>query len=105
MRNTDLFGPAAYEEGTKETLRPGSTSKLVMGSRVRTWGREAGGWSLLSLAILFFPLPVIPSLLLVAGLLILSSNHAWAGKLVRKGQERFPSLFRRKSEPIAAKAV
>jgi Putative transmembrane protein (PGPGW) len=76
-----------------------------MGSRVRTWGREAGGWSLLGLAILFFPLPLVPSLLLVAGLVVLSAEHVWAGKLLRKAQERFPSLTRKKAEPIAARAV
>jgi nitrogen fixation protein FixH len=77
----------------------------MMAPRVRTWGREASGWSLLGLAIIFFPLPIIPTVLLLSGLLILSANHAWAGKLVREAQEKFPSLFRKKSAPIAAKAV
>ena len=76
-----------------------------MGPRVRTWGREAGGWCLLGLAVLFFPLPFIPSLLLVAGLVILSTKHEWAGKLVRKVEEKLPSLSRKKAEPITAKAV
>jgi len=77
----------------------------MMAPRVRTWGREASGWSLLGLGIVFFPLPIIPTILLLSGLLILSTNHAWAGKLLREAQERFPSVFRKKSEPITAKAV
>jgi hypothetical protein len=77
----------------------------MMAPRVRTWGREASGWSLLALAIVFFPLPLIPTLLFLSGLLILSTNHEWAGKLLREVQERFPSLFRKKTEPIVAKAV
>jgi Putative transmembrane protein (PGPGW) len=56
----------------------------MMAMRVRTWGREAGGWSLLSLAIVFFPLPFVPSLLLLAGLLILSSRYAWAKHLLKR---------------------
>jgi putative transmembrane protein PGPGW len=62
----------------------------MMAVRVRTWGREAGGWGLLSLAIVFFPLPVVPTLLLIAGLLILSTKYAWAGYLLK----RVRSLFR-----------
>jgi nitrogen fixation protein FixH len=77
----------------------------MMAPRVRTWGREASGWSLLGLAIIFFPLPIIPTVLLLSGLLILSANHAWAGKLVHEAEEKFPSLFRKKSAPIPAKAV
>jgi hypothetical protein len=73
----------------------------MMGPRVRTWGREASGWSLLGLAIIFFPVPVVPSLLLVAGLAILSSKHTWAEKLVHKAQERFPSVFRKRTKPIS----
>jgi hypothetical protein len=73
----------------------------MMAPRVRVWGREAGGWSLLGLAVVFFPFPVLPTVLLVAGLLILSSNHAWAGNLLRKLQAKFPSIFTRKAEAIA----
>lgn len=55
----------------------------------------------MGLAILFFPLPVVPTILLIAGLLILSTNHAWASNLLRKVEAKFPSLFPRKSDPIA----
>ncbi|HWG51055.1 MAG TPA: PGPGW domain-containing protein [Candidatus Acidoferrales bacterium] len=73
----------------------------MMAPRVRVWGREAGGWSLLGLAVVFFPFPVLPTVLFVAGLLILSSNHAWASHLLRKLQAKFPSIFTRKTEAIA----
>jgi putative transmembrane protein PGPGW len=56
----------------------------MMGVRARTWGREAGGWGLLSLAIVFFPLPVVPSLLLMSGLLILSTKYLWAENLLKR---------------------
>ncbi|HET9182641.1 MAG TPA: PGPGW domain-containing protein [Candidatus Angelobacter sp.] len=72
----------------------------MMAPRVRIWGREAGGWSLLGLAILFFPLPIVPTVLLVAGLLILSANHAWASTVLRKVQAKFPSLFPEKARAI-----
>ena len=73
----------------------------MMAPRVRIWGREAGGWGLLGLAILFFPLPVLPTVLLIAGLLILSTNHAWASNLLRKVQAKFPFIFTRKAEAAA----
>lgn len=78
----------------------------MMATRVRTWGREAGGWGLLSMAVIVFPVPVLPTLLGIAGLVVLSTHYAWAKKLLHKTQERFPSLFRKKSDAIiAAKAV
>lgn len=63
----------------------------MMAARARTWGREAGGWGLLCLAIIFFPLPLLPSLLLLAGLVILSSKYPWAESLLK----RVRVLFRR----------
>jgi hypothetical protein len=78
----------------------------MMAPRVRVWGREAGGWSLLGLAIVFFPFPVLPTALLMAGLFILSTNHAWASNLVRRLQTQFPSIFTRKAEaPAPVKAI
>lgn len=56
----------------------------MMATRARTWGREAGGWGLLCLAIVFFPLPLVPSLLLLAGLLILSTKYLWAEALLKR---------------------
>ena len=77
-----------------------------MATRVRTWGREAGGWGLLGMALIVFPVPVLPTVLGIAGLVILSTHYAWAKTLLHKAQERFPSLFRKKSDAIAAaKAV
>jgi hypothetical protein len=72
----------------------------MMRPRVRVWGREAGGWGLLGLAIIFFPFPVLPTVLLMAGLLILSSNHRWADNLIRKLQTRFPALLTRRAETV-----
>lgn len=72
----------------------------------RTWGRGVGGWGLLSIAVVIFPVPILPTLLGIAGLLILSTEYDWARKLLHKAQLRFPSLFRKKTETIAeAKAL
>jgi len=58
------------------------------------------------MAVVVFPLPVLPSLLGLAGLLLLSAHYDWAKNLLHKAQLRFPSLFRRKPEAIVtAKAV
>lgn len=77
-----------------------------MATRVRTWGREAGGWGLLTMAVIVFPLPILPSLLGLAGLLVLSTHYEWAKNLLHKAQLGLPSLFRKKSETIAeAKAL
>jgi putative transmembrane protein PGPGW len=78
----------------------------MMAPKVRVWGREASGWGLLGLAVVFFPFPVLPTVLLMAGLLILSTNHAWASNVLRKLRAKFPSIFTRKANPIApAKAI
>jgi len=58
-----------------------------MATRVQMLGKEVIGWALLVLAILLFPVPVIPSVLLVAGLLALSPRYCWAAKVrARAGQ-------------------
>jgi hypothetical protein len=42
----------------------------------------------------------------MAGLFILSTNHAWASNLVRRLQTQFPSIFTRKAEaPAPVKAI
>ena len=60
-------------------------------NRVRTMGREVWGWTLLALAVPAFPLPVVPTLLVIAGLLVLSGRYHWAGKLLAKARKMLPS--------------
>jgi hypothetical protein len=53
-------------------------------------GKEVIGWALLLLAALLFPVPVIPSVLVVCGLLALSSRYCWAAKLLAKARKLAP---------------
>jgi hypothetical protein len=62
-----------------------------MATRVQIFGKEVIGWALLVLAILLFPIPVIPSVLLVAGLLALSSRYCWAAKLLARAGKVVPA--------------
>ena len=62
-----------------------------MATRVQILGKEVIGWALLVLAILLFPIPVIPSVLLVAGLLALSSRYCWAAKLLARAGKVVPA--------------
>lgn len=64
-----------------------------MFSRIAGFGREASGWGLLLLALVLFPLPVVPTLLLIAGLLFLSARYAWASQLMRRTKTMLPAWF------------
>ena len=61
-----------------------------MAARVQMLGKEVIGWALLVLAILLFPVPVIPSVLVVCGLLVLSSRYWWAAKLLARARKVVP---------------
>jgi hypothetical protein len=54
-------------------------------------GKEVIGWTLLVLAILLFPIPVIPSVLVVCGLLVLSSRYCWAAQLLVRARKIVPA--------------
>lgn len=60
-------------------------------TRLRNFGLEAVGWILLGLAIVALPLPVIPSLLLLAALVFLSARYSWASRLLQRTR-RFLSI-------------
>lgn len=61
---------------------------------------EALGWALLATGIAGLLLPILPGIpLTIAGLLILSSEYAWAKKLIEALRKRFPRLAR-KSENV-----
>jgi len=62
-----------------------------MAVRLRALGLEAIGWVLLVLAILVSPLPILPSLLLVAALFFLSSRYSWASRLLKKTRRFLPA--------------
>ena len=52
---------------------------------------------MLGLAVLFFPLPLVPGLLFISALVVLSSRYSWAQALLETARSRFPSLFRKKN--------
>ena len=54
-------------------------------------GKEVIGWALLVVAVLLFPVPVIPSILVVCGLLVLSSRYCWAAQLLVKARKILPA--------------
>ena len=62
-----------------------------MAVRVQMLGKELIGWALLVLAALLFPVPVIPSVLVICGLLALSSRYCWAAKLLAKARRIVPA--------------
>ncbi len=57
-----------------------------MAARIKSLALEAAGWALLALAVLVLPLPLIPSLLVLAGLFILSARYSWASRLLQRTQ-------------------
>ena len=63
-----------------------------MAARLRDLGIEVAGWALLALAVIVLPLPIVPSLLLMAALVILSSRYLWAERLLEKMRKHFPAL-------------
>jgi hypothetical protein len=67
--------------------------RSAMFSKIAGLGREASGWGLLLLAVLLFPLPVLPTLLVIAGLLFLSARYSWASQLVRRSKAMLPAWF------------
>ncbi len=71
-----------------------------MAARVQMLGKEVIGWALLVLAILLFPIPVIPSVLLVCGLLALSSRYCWAAQLLVKAKKVVPAWIVPVNVPI-----
>jgi hypothetical protein len=82
-----------YEQSTKKPYTWLRASQSDMATRVQMLGKEVTGWALLVLAILLFPIPVIPSVLLVTGLLALSSRYCWAAKLLARAGKVVPAPF------------
>jgi len=76
-----------------------------MAARVQMLGKEVIGWALLVLAILLFPIPVIPSVLLVCGLLVLSSRYCWAAKLLARARKLAPAWIMPVHLPIEGASV
>ena len=76
-----------------------------MAARVQMLGKEVIGWALLASAILLFPVPVIPSVLVVCGLLALSSRYCWAAKLLAKARKVVPAWIVPVNLPVENTAV
>jgi Putative transmembrane protein (PGPGW) len=64
-----------------------------MFSRIAGFGREATGWGLLLLALVLFPLPVLPTVLVIAALVFLSARYSWASQLMRRTKAMLPAWF------------
>jgi len=64
-------------------------------SRWKRWGVVAAGWLCILLGIVGGFLPVIQGwIFIVAGLLLLSGEYAWAHNLVQRARTRFPKVGR-----------
>ena len=60
------------------------------------WARKAGGWGLLVAGVAGCILPVIPGIpLLLAGLIILARDYAWARSALRKVKRKAVSMRRK----------
>ncbi|QNI37390.1 hypothetical protein H7846_03495 [Edaphobacter sp. 4G125] len=67
-----------------------------MGAGRNSWARKAGGWGLLVAGVAGCILPVIPGIpLLLAGLIILARDYAWARAALRKVKRKVVSMRRR----------
>jgi len=67
-----------------------------MGTGRNGWARKAGGWGLLVAGVAGCILPVIPGIpLLLAGLLILARDYAWARAALRKLKRKVVSMRRK----------
>ncbi len=53
--------------------------------------REVTGWTSLGLALILFPLPLLPTLLLLGGLVILASHYSWAKRWLNRVKKLIPS--------------
>ncbi|HYX53239.1 MAG TPA: PGPGW domain-containing protein [Candidatus Limnocylindrales bacterium] len=53
--------------------------------------REVTGWTSLALALILFPLPLLPTLLLLGGLVILASHYSWAKRWLSRVKKLIPS--------------
>jgi uncharacterized protein len=77
--------------------------------RLKNLALEVAGWALVAAGIAGLFLPVLQGVLfLLMGLAILASRHRWAGRLVERLQEHFPSLrarFREASGMRHAKLI
>jgi uncharacterized membrane protein YbaN (DUF454 family) len=74
----------------------------------RGWKRVAvliGGWMFVILGVIGLFLPILQGILfLLIGLAILSTEYAWANRLLQRIRERFPRLSQ-KADEAAAKAA
>jgi hypothetical protein len=71
-----------------------------------SWARKAGGWCLLTAGLAGCVLPVIPGIpLLLAGLLILARDYAWARSALRKAKRKIVSIRRRARSRKSNKTV
>lgn len=60
------------------------------------WARKAGGWFLITAGFAGCVLPVIPGIpLLLAGLIILARDYAWARSALHKAKRKVVSMRRR----------
>ena len=76
-----------------------------MAAWLRNLGIEVAGWALLGLAGIVLPLPIVPSLLLIAALAILSSRYMWAERLLDKVRKSVPLFTRQRKTMESSQSV
>ncbi|PYP91545.1 MAG: hypothetical protein DMG65_06785 [Candidatus Angelobacter sp. Gp1-AA117] len=76
-----------------------------MAAWLRNLGIEVAGWALLGLAVIVLPLPIVPSLLLIAALAILSSRYIWAERLLDKVRKSVPLFTRQRKTMESSQSV
>jgi Flp pilus assembly protein TadB len=89
MKDLDC-APETREVREKESRRSETTARA---GRLKGLAVEITGWALVVAGVAGLFLPVLQGiLLLLAGLLILTSRHRWASRLLEKLLVHFPSL-------------
>lgn len=69
---------------------------IAVRKRFNRWLVIISGWSFVALGVAGLILPILQGVLfLLIGLTLLSTEYAWARKLLQKLRERFPSLAAR----------
>jgi uncharacterized membrane protein YbaN (DUF454 family) len=71
-----------------------------------SWARKAGGWCLLTAGLAGCVVPIIPGIpFLLAGLIVLARDYAWARSTLRKAKRKIVSMRRRARSKRSSKTV
>ena len=88
----------AVRSGTRNAVRT-RNSGVAMKAQIKHILIQIVGWIFIVLGVLGLFLPILQGILfLLAGLIILSSEYAWAHKVLQKVRSRFPKLSQKADE-------